>query len=47
MQTLLVPIEAETGVFAMDEPGDVMYLVEVGVVCSDDASSKDVSFSDQ
>ena len=44
LQTLLVAIEAETGVIATDdlpdEPGDDMDLVEVGVACSDDESSK-------
>ena len=44
LQTLLVAIEAETGVIATDdlpdEPGDDMDLVEVGVACSNDASSK-------
>ena len=44
LQTFLVAIKAETGVIAADdspdEPGDDMDLVEVGVACSDDASSK-------
>ena len=44
LQTLLVAIKAETGVIAKDDlpddPGDDMDLVEVGVACSDDASSK-------
>ena len=50
LQTLLVAIEAETGVIATDnlpvEPGDDMDLVEVGVACSDDASSNGVSSFD-
>ena len=44
LQTLLVALKAETGVLVTDdlpdEPGDDMDLVEVGVACSDDASSK-------
>ena len=43
LQTLLVEIEAETGVIAADdlrdEPGYDLDSVEVGVTCSVDASS--------
>ena len=50
LQTFLVSIKAKTVVIATDdlpdEPGDDMDLVEVGVACSDDASSKGVSSSD-